>query len=70
MRYVVWVRCDFRTDMGWDYIWNEYSGIKHYFYENAEKEMKKAELSGYYAIIKDTDGYVVTGHKEAEYDEV
>ena len=59
MRYVVWVRCEFRTDMGWDYIWNEYTGIVHETKKAAESEMRKAESEGYYAIIK-----------EVEYDEV
>lgn len=54
MRYVVKVRCEFKTDLGWDYLWNEHSGRRHATKESAEKELKVAQKN-YFAIIEEEE---------------
>lgn len=55
MVYVVMVRCRFRTDFGWDYNNEEYTGVKHTDKRKAEEELSKAVEEGCYAFIKEVE---------------
>ena len=55
IKYVVMVRCDFRTDFGWDYNIEEYTGIRHTDKRKAEAEVRRAYKEGCYAFIKEVE---------------
>lgn len=55
MFYRVMVAGEFKTEIGWDYIPVEYTGVLHESEEKAKAEMWRAEREGFRAWIVEYD---------------